>query len=456
MLQFARAKCDRLIIGLTSDGSDGADVPYVDRQFLIDSLKLADSIVELAPGGIGNLLAALKPDIVVKGKEFEGGENIEASVLKKYGGSLIFFTDSTNEILDQRSRSESLADYGGQVYLKDPSGKYSERDLLARAKKFNAVIQKRNTKKKRVVVVGDLIIDRYVDCHPLGMSQEDPTLVVQPNKVKTFVGGAGIVARHLASLGLEVDFFTVLGDNYSKTETKEIINLKNDVNLFSWVDPTRDSTVKTRYRALGKTLLRVNNISNHDIDNIQQEKVLARIRSSIKKSDAVVFSDFNYGILPTNLVSNIISFCESVGKFTVADSQSSSQVGDVSRFVGADLIFATEREVRLAVNDFKSGIQSVAARLMEKTQCRILVFKLGKDGALMFRRENVRYPVELRAFNQNPVDVAGAGDAMLSTYVAAVTLDIPPEEAFVMSNIGAAVQCSTIGNSPIGSVLSSM
>src|SRR3546814_17880212 len=63
----------------------------------------------------------------------------------------------------------------------------------------------------RVLVIGDLIVDTYIDCDTLGMSQEDPTIVVAPIEQKTFVGGAGIVAAHAQALGAEVDLITVCG-----------------------------------------------------------------------------------------------------------------------------------------------------------------------------------------------------------------------------------------------------
>ena len=83
------------------------------------------------------------------------------------------------------------------------------------------------------------------------------------------------------------------------------------------------------------------------------------------------------------------------------------------------------------------------------------MLKLGKEGALMFSADNIRYPIALGAFNDNPVDVAGAGDAMLATMVAAKLFGMDDGEAFLLANIGAAIQCARVGNPPIGSVFQS-
>src|SRR5207302_4312305 len=97
-----------------------------------------------------------------------------------------------------------------------------------------------------------------------------------------------------------------------------------------------------------KTLLRVSHLKQHGIEAELKDKILDAIRSSIKAIDLVIFADFNYGCLPQKVVDDISALCEANGVAMVADSQSSSQVGDVSRFHDMLLLTPTEREARLA------------------------------------------------------------------------------------------------------------
>ena len=112
----------------------------------------------------------------------------------------------------------------------------------------------------RILVVGDLIVDRYTECDPVGMSQEDPTIVVTPIDEKRFVGGAGIVAAHARGLGAEVRFFTVMGEDEAATYAHAQLG-GFGVAVEHVTDLTRPTTTKQRFRALGKTLLRVNRLT---------------------------------------------------------------------------------------------------------------------------------------------------------------------------------------------------
>ena len=162
-------------------------------------------------------------------------------------------------------------------------------------------------------------------------------------------------------------------------------------------------------------MLRVNHLRSHDAGDEFVERFLAHVKTKIGTTKLLIFSDFNYGCLPQNLVDAIIELCQQHDVPFVADSQASSQVSDVSRFVGALMLSATEREARLAMSDSKSGIQNVANKLILKSKADALLLKLGAEGLIALAFEDGKHKTaSLPAMNSNPVDVAGAGDAMLS------------------------------------------
>jgi rfaE bifunctional protein kinase chain/domain len=212
----------------------------------------------------------------------------------------------------------------------------------------------RRAHQARICVIGDIIVDEYVNCEPLGMSQEDPTIVVTPIGQQSFLGGAGIVATHCAGLGAKVHYYSVTGDDQWHDFASEKLR-QSGVAYVLLKDDTRPTTTKQRYRASGKTLLRVNHLRQHGISKEIQEQLLESLLPCLDESDAVVFSDFNYGCLPQQLVDRITSEAKQRNLILMADSQCSSQIGDVTRFKNMDLLTPTEMAFMELVNNAPFG-----------------------------------------------------------------------------------------------------
>jgi rfaE bifunctional protein kinase chain/domain len=301
----------------------------------------------------------------------------------------------------------------------------------------------------RVLVIGDLIIDEYVTCDAVGMSQEDPTLVVTPIVSKTFVGGAGGVAAHARGLGADVRYCTIVGeDEFAKLALNSLE--EQGVRCDHFADSTRPTTRKQRFRALNKTLLRVNQLRHHAASADIQCKMLTAVEAALAKCDLVLFSCFNYGCLPQDLVDAIAVKARAAGVMLAADSQASSQVGDVSRFKDMALITPTEREARLALNDFETGLAAIAERLIAKARARNLVITLGAEGMLINTlRDGALRTDRLPAFNLSPKDVAGAGDSFFISSAMALRAGEDIWQSSYFGALAAALQVSRVGNSPL-------
>ena len=100
-------------------------------------------------------------------------------------------------------------------------------------------------------MIGDLIIDEYINCETLGMSQEDPSLVVTPVDSSKYIGGAGIVAAHAAGLGASSSIFTVTGDDENKNFAEKTLS-RQGVYCKIFVDHNRITTLKKRFRNKNK------------------------------------------------------------------------------------------------------------------------------------------------------------------------------------------------------------
>ncbi|MBL4828132.1 MAG: adenylyltransferase/cytidyltransferase family protein [Spongiibacteraceae bacterium] len=450
LLRFAKECGDILVVGVLNDSHSPAinHVPEEQRLRFVESIDWIDEAV-LLQGQVEDYIHQLQPAIIVKGKEHERQHNPEAAVIADYGGKLLF------------SAGDSRFTFGEIIRLKsdvEPSSIVSPTEFLFR---HNTTLQNLSQilttfKQISVCVIGDTIVDEYIRCEPLGMSQEDPTLVVAPIDTDRFVGGAAIVASHIKALGAShVNYFSVLGkDSIADFVYQELE--KNTVDLELFVDDSRPTTLKQRFRARNKTLLRVNQLRQHQISLELQENIYQKIIKKIDTSDLLVFSDFNYGVLPQQLVERIASYAQSQGVICVADSQSSSQLGDISRFTGMALISPTEHEARLALQNSEDGLVVLAEKLRNKAGAKHVLVTLAEDGVLIHAdAEGDRSFVtdRLPAFNQLPQDNAGAGDCMMAVAAMSLVAGASIWEASYLGSLAAAIQVGRVGNTPLSNEL---
>lgn len=448
LLKYAKEQADVLLVGISTETTDGAVFP---GELRVEAVKGLDCVTDVGviDADILRFISDLQPDLVIKGKEHEVVDNPEKQVTDSYGGKLVFGTDetefSTVDILskeleyNKRYISDIDIDYP-EPYITRHN--LSNKDLLKVVDRFSEL---------KVVTVGDLIIDDYIDCQPLGMSQEDPTLVVSPKSTNTFIGGAGIVAGHAHGLGAKSYYFGVSGDDSGAVEATDFI-AEQGLHAKIIKDKSRPTTRKQRYRASGKTLLRVNHIRQVDIDEDLVETLGAAVIKELEDANALIFSDFSYGCLPQKLIDRLIAFAKDRGIIISADSQSSSQLGDINRFKDVDLLTPTEREARLSLSDTKGGLVSIASNVCSNTQCKNLIITLGAAGILIHRPtdvKNVLLTDELPALNKNSSDVAGAGDSLLVTTTMCLALGCNIWEAAYIGSIAAANQVNRIGNIPL-------
>lgn len=446
LLRFASELGDRLVVGVLPDRLAGEVVTIGEnsRFEAIQSLRMVDDsfIIE---DSVTDTIRRMRPEVVVKGREHVTQENEELAVLSTYGGRLVFssgdsFFSSTDLI---RSEVESPRRLPIDLPLEFMAHHGITRDRLSEILSSLSNV--------RVLVVGDSIVDEYVSCHPLGMSREDPTLVVTPIETKSFVGGAAIVAAHAASVGGHASLHTVTGpDSQADFLARELGSFGVEAHLH--VDESRPTTTKQRWRAGGKTLLRVSHLHQDPISAALQREFFDRVAETIDQCDVLIFSDFNYGVLPQILVGRLTELGRQRGVTMAADSQASSQIGDISRFVGMNLVTPTEYEARVATRNFEDGLVVLADQVRQKAQADLVLMTLAEDGVFVRGATNPAAAAtteRLPALNSTPVDVAGAGDSLLVAASMALSIGATMHEAALLGSMAAAVQVSTTGNRPI-------
>lgn len=447
-LLYAKTKADILVASLTADAhiAKGNLRPYVPedlRAINLAALEMVDYVViDRDPTPLRNL-ALIQPDYFAKGYEYTAGAvhpktQEEIKVLESYGGEMIFtpgdIVYSSSALIE--SAPPSIGTEKLMVLMEGEGVNFA--DLRAALGKLKGI---------KVHVIGDTIVDSYTYTSMIGGMTKTPTISVRFERKTDFVGGAGVVAKHLRAAGAEVSFSTVLGNDAYKDFVLADLDA-HGVRCTPVIDETRPTTNKNAIVAEGYRLLKVDTLDNRSIS----DRIVDRLRRQIAdtKADAVVFSDFRHGIFNRGTIPTLTTAIPRA-VFKVADSQVASRWGNILEFEGFDLITPNEREARFALGDQDSVVRPLAMELHRRAKCKTLILKLGDRGLITYRANSpeVRAFFAVESFADRVTDAVGAGDALLAYATLTLVATKNDVAASILGNIAAGVECEHDGNVPV-------
>ena len=448
-LLYARSKADLLIASITADhhitkGTHRPHVPQDLRAVNLAAFEVVDYVVIDKNAKPIENIRVIQPDYFAKGFEYTAsGMPVktaeEADLLQSYGGEIIF---TPGDIVYS---SSNLIDLAPPAIKLEKLQIVMERNGIT----FDKLRQTLDAMTgRRVHVVGDTIVDSYTHCAMIGGQTKTPTMSVLFERKVDYVGGAAIVAKHLAAAGGRVTFSTVLGDDsYRDFVTDDLKDA--DIEVHAVIDRSRPTVNKNAIVVGGYRLLKVDTLDNRSIS----DQILEEITGAIKKvpTDAVVFADFRHGLFNRRTIPELVQALPE-GCFRVADSQVASRWGNITDFQGFDLITPNEREARFALGDQDSGIRPLASNLYDSSRCRLLILKLGERGVLACcnsDHESLDSFFVIDSFVDRLIDAVGAGDALLAYSTLAMLAVRDPGIATILGSMAAAVECECDGNIPV-------
>lgn len=441
-LAYAKSKADILVASLTADRhiTKGTYRPHVPEQIRAESLAALEMVdyvlIDDNATPFANI-AALKPDYFAKGFEYSD-EHVQATqdeikAVESYGGQMIF---TPGDIV-----------YSSTKLLNSHLPKLQIEKLISLMKQFNITFEGLRDAISRfhdykVHVIGDTIVDTYTRTNLIGSNAKTPTFSVLYDGHEDYVGGAAIVAQHMASAGADVTFSTVLG-NDAMGDFAAAKLAESKIKGKGIFDANRPTTHKNAIIADNYRLLKIDVVDNAAIS----AKALNQLRAEIAEvsTDCVVFSDFRHGIFNKSTIP-LLTEAIPANACLVADSQVASRWGNITEFKGCHLITPNEKEVRFAMADQDSNIGRLASSVKEACQAKDIILKLGSRGVL-FLQDNS--PYSLDSFTSCIKDAVGAGDALLAyaTLTMLATKSLPM--ACIIGSIAAACECEIDGNMPI-------
>jgi D-beta-D-heptose 7-phosphate kinase/D-beta-D-heptose 1-phosphate adenosyltransferase len=291
----------------------------------------------------------------------------------------------------------------------------------------------------RIIVIGDVMLDRYWSGQALRISPEAPVPVVKVKAVEDRVGGAGNVALNIAKLGGKVTLLGVVGDDAEGEILKQLLEEQGVICDFV-VEKSARSICKLRVMAQHQQLIRMDfEDTPIKFDRKSLEKSLV---SHFPENNVVVFSDYGKGTLAD--VSNYIDEAKRAGIKVLVDPKGT----DYQRYAKADLITPNQVELQAVVGACISDQELIEKGRTLLVQCQIpsLLLTRGEAGVMLVEKDSVH---SLPAQAKDVFDVTGAGDTVIAVMALGVSLELPLCEAMYLANLAGGIVVGKVGTSTV-------
>lgn len=441
LFKIAKKLAKKIVIGLYHDDFDKIGI-YISEKNRIQSLKHVNLIdeVELINTSLKNYILKLKPDIILKGSEFSNIHNEEQEYINKINCKLVFM-NTNSEI--------------SSYYYKNISNHYFElpRDFMKRHKINNNDIIKilNKTNQKKILIIGDTIVDEFNYLKLEGLSREDSNLVYFPVSQNRTVGGAGIIALHAKYMNCKSYLLSILGEDKNKKFIEKKLK-KENIKYKFFDDASKNTLVKQRFIKDNKIVFRLNIFDRKIQSNETYKKITNYLSRNISKFDIILVADFNYGVITSRLYEFILKKINFNKQILTVDSQSSSQIGNLNKFKNPDFILPTEYEARFATHDNYSGLPVLSQKLKEIVRTNNIIIKLGSRGVYInsfVKNQNVIIEDEIPSLNSNPNNISGAGDSFHLGCALTYSLSKNIWLSALIGSMVAAIQVSKNSNEPV-------
>ena len=295
-------------------------------------------------------------------------------------------------------------------------------------------------KKKKILVIGDLILDRYIWGKVKRISPEAPVPVVEVTDEQFLLGGASNVANNILSLGGHATIVGLAGNDRAGEILMEMLE-KKGIQCGCVFLSRRPTTVKTRVIAHNQQVVRFDKEVIDKIDGKALRELRGYILNNLQSHDAVIISDYKKGVVSSELVRDIVKYSRQKNIFVSVDPK----VGHFHYYKNVSLITPNVMEASIAsgieIKDEKSLINA-GESLLKKLSCTAVLITRGEHGISLFKRKKVTH---IPTVARNVYDVTGAGDTVIATFTIAYAAGATMEEAAVIANHSAGIVVGEVG-----------
>lgn len=305
-----------------------------------------------------------------------------------------------------------------------------------------------------IMIIGDVMIDSYLNGVVERMSPEAPVPVVLTKEKYNRLGGAANVALNIKAMNATPILCSVIGHD---DKANDLVKLMNDNDLLTdglIHSSRRKTTVKTRVIGNSKQLLRVDDEDTFDLDNEETSRLIDKIKAIITQNniDAIILQDYNKGVLTTEVIKTVVAMAQSADIPVAVDPKKKN----FHAYQHVTLFKPNAKELREGMN-ITHELQTVeehldAASLLQDTlQCQHLMVTLSEKGVIIRSKntDDTYSSTHLPAHLRSIADVSGAGDTVLSLATLSLAAHEEPFVIAALSNIAGGLVCEKIGVVPI-------
>ncbi|MFO0784944.1 MAG: PfkB family carbohydrate kinase [Phycisphaerales bacterium] len=462
-LRQAKSLGDVLLVSITGDDTmkKGTGRPLIPQELRAENLAALDFVdfVYIEPGPTAqDLLEWVRPDVYVKGKEYETNNDprfgAERATVERHGGRVVF---SSGDVVF--SSSALIAAMEQSV---DPF--HARLAQLTRAPELSATnlgTILSDIRGKRLVVVGETILDTYTMCDRPDVAGESPVMTLRPLEQRRYDGGAAIIARHAAALGAIPTLVTALPDNDEgralaarlHAEGIEVRSLRVEARI----------PEKQRYLVGTQKMVKIDLVEQLVLDASQQRDLMSlAVDAAGPSCDAAVVADFGLGLFSASFLTDLCAALRPLAGTLCGDV--SGRRSNLLSMRQMDLVCPSENELRDATRKLSEGLPLAAWTLLDATASRNAIVTMGGDGLIAFDRlsvgdasptvEDGSFSRRLRgehvpALSPMAIDALGCGDALLTTAALALSTGCELLPAAFLGACAAAIQVQRLGNLPV-------
>jgi D-beta-D-heptose 7-phosphate kinase/D-beta-D-heptose 1-phosphate adenosyltransferase len=289
---------------------------------------------------------------------------------------------------------------------------------------------------RTLLVLGDVMLDRYVLGEVRRISPEAPIPVLRSRDRRRVLGGAGNVAANAAALGARALLVGVIGADEGGQDIAAAIGEVPGITDLLVRVPGRDSTVKTRFMSGAHQLLRLDEETIDPLDAATEEAVLVAYTRALTRCDVVVLSDYAKGVLTDRVLTVAIAEARAAGRPVVIDPKRT----DFAAYAGADVLTPNALEVTRATglpcgDDATAAVAGLTA--LAQAGADAILVKRSERGLTLVRRD--RPPLHIPTRAQDVADVSGAGDTLVTAFALALGCQAALHEAAALANLAAGI-----------------
>lgn len=454
-LRSAAENGDFLVVSITPDACVGKGLgrPFVPEDLRVENLTALNfvNLVTIAPAETAvEVIETLVPDVYVKGNEYAQSSDPrflkEKKLVESHGGKIVY---TSGDVV--YSSTEIIKSYNLDTVNLDKIKYICSRYEISRPL-LGAMLD--GAAARRVLVLGEALVDEFKHCEGLGISPDFPVLSLSLKRVEHRVGGAAMTAVHLASLGAKVTFLTSVATEDPNFPFFSGFLAASNVELVNIADSRRPMVLKSRYMIGNNKVLEVENDAYRPLDSKRRNGLLNKLLGMVKEGvDCLVYSDFGYGLIAEPIINEAAEFAKRHNTMVVGDLSTTLRT-QIGKFYHADVFLPSEMELRACFHDYESGLSVLVDRLYQVTNIAELYLSLNDRSVMFFRRPVKRGVSNMETIHIPPLsksceDKIGLNDAFLVGITLGRVFGAEQVQSLYLGAVCSAVHGLRLGNHPL-------